>query len=86
MTGTETYTDAQATDEAVLLLVRKLRRLYPEAHADLMGRLPEAVRDALTLADNRADLLRATDQRDGIERRMLSIAEQTDLELDGDVA
>ncbi len=37
---TETYTDAQAIDEAVLLLTRKLRRLHSDIYADLMGCLP----------------------------------------------
>lgn len=65
---TETYTDQQATDEAVLLLIRKLRRLHPDAHADLMAKLPEGARQALHFADLRADTLRAYDQRDGITR------------------
>lgn len=63
-----TYTDQQATDEAVLLLVRKLHRLYPEAHAALLGKLPDGARWALVLADNRADQQRAADQRDGVTR------------------
>lgn len=72
-TKTETYTDQQATDEAVLLLVRKLRRLHPEAYADLMARVPQGARDALNQADIRADKLRATDQRDGITREYADI-------------
>jgi hypothetical protein len=63
-----TYTDAQATDEAVLLLTRKLRRLHPGAYADLMARLPDGARDALALADVRADQLRDADVRDGVTR------------------
>jgi hypothetical protein len=65
---TEIYTDQQATEEALLLLTRKLRRLHPEAYADLMSRIPELAQQALHLADNRADKLRATDRRDGITR------------------
>jgi len=65
---TETYTDAQAIDEAVLLLTRKLRRLHSDIYADLMGCLPYGARDALNLADVRADKLRASDQRKGITR------------------
>jgi hypothetical protein len=65
---TETYTDQQATDEAVLLLVRKLRRLHRDAYTDLMGRLPEGARYALNQADIRADHLRNADRRDGITR------------------
>lgn len=56
----KTYTDAQATDEAVLLLTRKLRRLYPDTYTALMNKLPEGAREALDLADIRADKLRAT--------------------------
>ena len=47
--------DSQATDEAVLLFVRKVRRLHPEAFADVMGRLNEGARWALQMAENRAD-------------------------------
>jgi len=64
----ELYSEAQATDEALLLLTRKLRRLYPDAYADLMKRLPDGAREALDLADIRADKLRAYDSRDGITR------------------
>jgi hypothetical protein len=68
MTTSEPYTDAQATDEAVLLLVRRLHRLYPREHASLLASFPEGVRQALMFADQRADLLRAEDARAGIER------------------
>jgi hypothetical protein len=53
-----TMTDHQATDEGVLLLVRKLMRLHPAAAADLMGRIPEGARLALAAAERRADVLR----------------------------
>lgn len=76
------FTEQQAADEAVLLLVRKLRRLWPTACIDLMERLPEGARDALTLADNRADRLRAADRRDGITRRFVTIVEKVRAELD----
>jgi len=64
----ETYTEQQATDEAVLLLTRKLRRLHPAACADLMAKLPDGARDALNQAEIRADRLRHYDERDGITR------------------
>jgi hypothetical protein len=51
-------TDTEATDEAVLLLVRKLRRLEPEAFSTIWGKLPEGARLALTRADIRADVYR----------------------------
>lgn len=53
-------TDQEATDEAVLLLTRKLRRLHPEAYADLWAKLPEGARRALQRADIRADVRRDT--------------------------
>lgn len=65
------FTDEQATDEAVLLLVRKLRRLHRDAYVDLMGRLPAGARDALMLADQRAEKLRV----DGVTRTYRSIWE-----------
>lgn len=52
-------TDQQATDEALLLTMRKLRRLHPEAFADVMGRLSEGARWALTMSENRADAHRS---------------------------
>jgi ABC-type nitrate/sulfonate/bicarbonate transport system substrate-binding protein len=51
-------TETEATDQAVLLFVRKVRRLHPEAFADVIARLPEGARWALTLTENRADILR----------------------------
>jgi hypothetical protein len=80
------YTDAQATDEAVLLLVRKLRRLHRDAYIDLMGRLPEGARDALDQADIRADRLRATDQRDGVTREYRDRYAEIEAEADEEEA
>jgi hypothetical protein len=68
----KTYTDEQATDEAVLLLTRKLHRLYPDVHAALMAKLPESAREALHFAEMHADTLRAYDKRDGITREYVS--------------
>lgn len=81
MTSQE-YTDTQATDEAVLLLTRKLRRLHPEAFADLMSKLPEGAREALDAADLRAETLRAYDSRDGITRRYVLVEERIAAEID----
>lgn len=68
MTTTE-YTDAQATDEAVLLLVRKLRRTYQDVYAEIIAKLPQGAQDALMLADQRADKLRM----DGVTREYRNI-------------
>jgi hypothetical protein len=67
------YDEAQATDEAVLLLVRKLRRMYPAAYTDLMNRLPVGACDALAAADLRADRLRARDAGRGFTRNYLTV-------------
>lgn len=53
-----TMTNEQATDEAVLLLTRKLMRLHPAALADVMSKLPLGAREQLGAAERRADLLR----------------------------
>lgn len=53
-----TMTDAEATDEAVLLLIRKLMRLQPDAYADVIKRLPRGARDAIAFSERRADVLR----------------------------
>lgn len=68
MTTTE-YTDAQATDEAVLLLVRKLRRTHQDVYAEIIAKLPQGAQDALMLADQRADKLRM----DGVTREYRNI-------------
>lgn len=65
---TQPYTDAQATDEAVLMLVRKLRRLHTDAYVDVMGKLSPELRDVLTMADLRADALRHADSATGTVR------------------
>jgi hypothetical protein len=53
-----TMTEQEATDQAVLLLVRKMMRLHPVAYADMIKRLPVGARDALAMSEIRADILR----------------------------
>lgn len=84
MTTTENTTiatDAQAVDEAVLMLTRRLRRLYPDAYTAVITSLADGLRDALHLADNRADLLRHHDKRDGITRVFETISDRVDREI-----
>lgn len=82
---TEIYTDAQATDEAVLMLTRKLARLHPEIYRDLISQIPAASRDALHLAGMRAETLRHADRQAGVTRRTLTIAEMAEMaETDDD--
>lgn len=82
----EIYTDQQATDEALLLFVRKVRRLHPNTFADVIGRLPEGARDALNQAELRADTLRAYDRRDGITREYRDIWAEIEAQVDADLA
>jgi hypothetical protein len=64
-TEAQTFTANQATDEAVLLLTRKLMRLHPEAYADVTSRMPEGARLALLNAETRADVVRDADTLSG---------------------
>ena len=63
MTTTEaqtvhTMTEQEATDEALLLFTRKVRRLHSEAFAEVWAMLPDGAKEALGMAEARADLLR----------------------------
>lgn len=53
-----TMTETEATNEALLLMIRKARRLHPEAFADILSRLPEGAKVALEKAERAADTLR----------------------------
>lgn len=52
------FTEAEATDEAMLLLSRKLRRLHPGAFANIWSKLPEGAHRAIYAAERRADVVR----------------------------
>jgi hypothetical protein len=54
----KTYTEAQATDEALLLLVRKLRRLDRSTFDLIWKQLPDGAQDAILLSEVRADRVR----------------------------
>jgi hypothetical protein len=57
----KTYSEAQATDEAVLLFTRKVRRLIDrETFAKIWKQLPDGAKEALYAAERRADVLRDT--------------------------
>ena len=62
----QTYTDHEATDEALLLLVRKLRRTHPDTYLAIMSQLPEGARVALDHAEHRADTVRLAGSAQGI--------------------
>lgn len=55
---TEQMTTEQATNEALLRMVRKFRRMEPEVFNDIMRQLPREARDALGLAEAAADRVR----------------------------
>lgn len=78
------YTDQQATEEALLLVIRKLRRLHPGAYADIMGRVPELAKQALHFADLRAERLRAYDKRDGITRTYRDVYAEIDAQTEAE--
>jgi hypothetical protein len=77
------YTDAEATDEAVLILVRRLGRRHPEALAEVLRGLPTGARDALWYAEARADRVRDAVKAGGPARRYMTDAERYN-EADGD--
>lgn len=54
----EYFTESQATDEAFLLFTRKMRRLHPEAFADIWKRIPDGAKYAILASEHRADALR----------------------------
>jgi hypothetical protein len=71
-TEAKIYTDDEAINEAILLFTRKVRRLHPEAFADVIARLPQEARDMLTLAENRADVVRDADEKAGTTHRYMT--------------
>lgn len=62
-----TYTDNEATDEAVLMLTRRLRRLHRDAYAAVLRSLSEGAQTALGQAEIRADRVRDADVAAGIK-------------------
>lgn len=58
-TSTKYFTETEATDEAMLLLFRKVRRTAsPDAFEKIWTALPEGARRAIYAAESRADLVR----------------------------
>jgi predicted translin family RNA/ssDNA-binding protein len=51
-------TEAQALNEAVLLLTRKMARLAPSTYSEVWSKLPEGARTALDKAERAADRTR----------------------------
>lgn len=64
----EIFTQEQGTEYAVMLLIRKLRRIDPAAYGKVMSQMPEEARWALGEAEMRADTLRLLGERDRITR------------------
>jgi hypothetical protein len=61
------YTAEEATDEAVLKLLFKLRHRHADTFATVWSQLPEGAQTALRQAEIRADRVRFADQANGIE-------------------
>lgn len=53
-----TMTDAEAADEAILLLTRKMRRLHRAEFDHVWGMLPDGAKRAIYAAEARADRVR----------------------------
>jgi hypothetical protein len=85
MTEPVPFTDAEATNEALLLFTRKLRRLHPGVFSDVIKKLPEGARFALVLAENRADMVRAEAERTGVTRRYMTDVERYGSDVDDDL-
>jgi hypothetical protein len=49
--ASETYTEAEATNEAVLLLTRKMRRLHAQEFAAVWAMLPDGAKEAIYAAE-----------------------------------
>lgn len=74
----EPFTDEQATDEIMLIAMRKLRRLAPDGYTALIAQLPDYAPEVIEFAEQRADKRRATDAQDGITRVYRSRYEDMD--------
>jgi hypothetical protein len=61
-------TETEATEEAMRLMIRKVRRMYPEAFAAVMAKMPVGAREILAVAEIRADDRFLTSQREGTIR------------------
>lgn len=67
-TAPATYTEHEATDLAVMLLVRKLRRLAPTALDEALAKMPEGALEALAHAEQRGDAVKDADEAAGLPR------------------
>jgi hypothetical protein len=67
---TQTFSEDEAINEAVLLFTRKMRRLHNVEFADIWAKLPDGAKEALGLAERRADAKRD----DGVSRSWASTA------------
>jgi hypothetical protein len=70
-TTTTAYTEHEAADMAVMLLLRKLRRELarvdrPNALDKVLSQLPEGAREALAHAEQRGDEVRFADEAAGV--------------------
>jgi hypothetical protein len=75
-------TQVEATEEALRLLVRKLRRLHPAVYAGLIIRLPDGAMEQLAAAEMRADNAFLKANAEGIERTWPAVFEAEDADED----
>lgn len=61
-------TQTEATEEALRLLVRKLRRLHPDTYLAIMNKMPQGAVETLTVAEFRADNAFLEASANGVER------------------
>lgn len=75
----QTYTEAQATDEALRALLHRLRWTNNEALHAAWAKVPDQMKNVLSAAEARALVLREADQQAGITRQIQDRVEDDDL-------
>lgn len=68
MDATTSYTETEAVDLAVMLLVRKLRRTAGPLLDQVLGMMPEGAREALAHAEQRGDAVKDAEEAAGLPR------------------
>jgi hypothetical protein len=77
-----TMTPAEAADETIRLLYRKLRRADRQVFEQVLAMIPDGARQTIMMAENRADLRNANAERDGIALTWPNYYEDVDIDSD----